>query len=107
MNKVDWKSVAAACDMPESKVKRHWREVLGPDAKGYAKDGTMRPGRTNSKGGIEKEHRLKIWEAVCGAYDSAKWRELEEECGMSTTKLKRHFRDVLKNEIAKKISADK
>jgi hypothetical protein len=107
LNKVDFKSVAAAFPddtHTEGKLKRHWREVLGEDAVAYAKDGTFRGSRSNSKGGIETQHRLKIWDAVAKAYEAGQWAQLEGETGMTTTKLKRHFRDVLKKDIVKMIN---
>jgi hypothetical protein len=85
-----------------AKMSRHWREVLSEDIRNYIKG---RAGK--SPGKVTNEQRLEIWRAVCVPYDKINWKQIiedawdEEEDGentMTVTKLKRHFRDVLKKE---------
>ncbi|WVQ96259.1 hypothetical protein IAU59_003363 [Kwoniella sp. CBS 9459] len=86
------------CKSP--KISRHWRQVLGPDLKHYfsgdTSSGSPKKGKTSSiAGGITKEMRCKIWEVVSKGYDRADWQKVEKDSGITTTKLKRHLRDVM------------
>jgi wyosine [tRNA(Phe)-imidazoG37] synthetase (radical SAM superfamily) len=97
---VDFKGVFGA---EYAKMSRHWREVLSEDIRSSLK-GTS----GTSPGKITAAERQKIWKAVCTPYDKLNWDHIIEdvwdgdeedgECTMTVTKLKRHFRDVMKKE---------
>lgn len=106
---VDFKSIASSFDNnPDSaKLSRHWREVLSSDLVDYFR-GTQskKASKPAAKGGLTKDHRLAIWHGVCRNYKNADWNKVSQVAGgMSTTKLKRHFRDVMEKEVRKGISA--
>ena len=97
---VDFKSVFGDAS---TKMSRHWREVLSEDIRSAIKG---QPGRTSGK--VTNEERQGIWKAVCAPYDKLEWEKIIEdvwdededggECTMTVTKLKRHFRGVMKKE---------
>lgn len=97
-------------DMPSAKLSRHWREVLSADLKEYFRYGkaVTSPTKSASSSGKQKvgvKARKAIWKGVVEGYDKANWKEIEEESGISTTKLKRHLRDVMRKEVEKVIGA--
>ena len=55
-------------------------------------------------GGLGVDERQAIWVEVVKHYEKADWKKLEKESGVSTTKLKRHLRDVLDKDVKKFIS---
>ncbi|RSH90803.1 hypothetical protein EHS25_009978 [Saitozyma podzolica] len=99
-------------DMPSAKLSRHWREVLSADLKEYFRDGkaVTSPTKSASGSGSGKQKvgikaRKAIWKGVVEGYEKANWKEIEEESGISTAKLKRHLRDVMRKEVEKVIGA--
>ena len=67
---------------------------------------TKKATKSVAKGGLNKEHRMAIWDVVSKGYEKADWNKISEVAdGMSTTKLKRHFRDVMDKEARKVISS--
>lgn len=102
---LDFKSISST---ESAKLSRHWREVLSTDMKMVM----LGKGISGSpKGKIDSATRVKIWKMVCKGYDKLDWaaiiakgEEQEEEQGrLDTTKLKRHFRDVMVKEGEKAI----
>lgn len=68
---------------------------MSADMRDLMRTGSMPKKTSEAKGALTVEHRLAIWHGVCSKYDKADWGKIEEATGMTTTKLKRHFRDVL------------
>jgi hypothetical protein len=97
-------------DMPSAKLSRHWREVLSADLKEYFRDGKAVTSPTKSASGSGKQKvgikaRKAIWKGVVDGYEKANWKQIEEVSGISTTKLKRHLKDVMRKEVEKAIGA--
>jgi hypothetical protein len=101
-------------DMPSAKLSRHWREVLSADLKEYFREGNAVTSPTKSASGsgsgsgrqkVGIKARKAIWKGVVEGYEKANWKEIEEESEISTTKLKRHLRDVMRKEVEKVIGA--
>ncbi|OCF35005.1 hypothetical protein I316_03045 [Kwoniella heveanensis BCC8398] len=89
-----------------AKLSRHWRQVLGPDLKHYfsgdkSSTSPKKGKQSSAAGGINKDMRSKIWKLISDRYEKADWKPLEDESGISTTKLKRHLRDVMNKEAKK------
>jgi hypothetical protein len=107
--KVNFKSLAST-PAETSKLMRHWREVLSRDMIKVVSGEGIQPG---SGGSFDAATRQKIWKLVCDSYDHLAWDDIleviqsEQEEGerdaMTTTKLKRHFRDVMRKEGEKAI----
>jgi hypothetical protein len=75
-----------------------------PDVRALIRDGSIpKSKKSDSQGAITTEQRVALWAAVCKVYDKANWKGIEETTGMTTTKLKRHFRDVMQKEVEKAI----
>ena len=45
-----------------------------------------------------EDQRQAIWRAICGMSDKADWKRLEQETGVSATKLKRHLKGPMRKE---------
>ncbi|WVR06628.1 hypothetical protein IAU60_003660 [Kwoniella sp. DSM 27419] len=91
-----------------AKLARHWREVLGPDVRNFVSPGLSGSSNKKSKSAsgknaIDSPTRARIWHVVCEQYETADWKSIEESSGISTTKLKRHLRDVMVKEVKKYI----
>jgi hypothetical protein len=108
LKQVDYASISARYkhEPNSSKLSRHCREVLSPDVRDYVRDGSMpKSKKLDSQGAITMEQRVDLWQAVGKMYEKADWKGIEQTTGMSTTKLKRHFRDVMQKDVAKAINA--
>jgi hypothetical protein len=105
---LDFKSISPN---DSAKLSRHWREVLSADLKA-AFGGTGAKATRGGKSGIDSATRLQIWKHVCDGYEKADWQgalergQERDESGntaLTITKLKRHFRDVMRKEGDKAI----
>ncbi|RXK35789.1 hypothetical protein M231_06975 [Tremella mesenterica] len=100
---IDFVSVAKSLSeeglaITTAKLSRHWREVLSADLRSMV-NGTLASKALKKQGGLGKKERIAIWGGVIKAYEKAEWGEMEQETGISTTKLKRHLRDVLDKDV--------
>ncbi|KAL7420582.1 hypothetical protein Q5752_004533 [Cryptotrichosporon argae] len=103
---VDFQAVAASLSAEGevviwAKLSYHWREVLSADLRAYVRDGGFDKKTGAEAGALTTAHRQGFWDAVIKPYDKADWKAIEQEHGMSTTKLKHHFRVVMCKEVKK------
>lgn len=107
---IDYKSISGT---NTAKLCRHWREVLSVDLMS-AMAGKAGKAAKAGKSAVTADTRKEIWAKVCDAYEKADWKEIlargemmggvkEGEGSMTVTKLKRHFRDVMRKEGEKVI----
>jgi len=107
---IDYKSISGT---DTAKLSRHWREVLSVDLMS-AMAGKAGKAAKAGKSAITADTRKEIWAKVCDAYEKADWKGVlamaaevegvkEGEGSMTVTKLKRHFRDVMRKEGEKVI----
>ena len=107
---IDYKSISAPI---AAKLSRHWREVLSTDLMAAMAGKACKAGKAG-KSAIDLATRKKIWTKVCEAYEKADWDGIlargDEAVGvaegagsLNVTKLKRHFRDVMRKEGEKVI----
>nr|XP_018262017.1 uncharacterized protein I303_05032 [Kwoniella dejecticola CBS 10117]OBR84175.1 hypothetical protein I303_05032 [Kwoniella dejecticola CBS 10117] len=80
-------------EFPVQKLQRHWKQVLALELEAHFKGETPKKGKLS----IDKSIRLKMWEMVCRSYEKLNWKEIEAkaEDDIDSTKLKRHFREVM------------
>ncbi|WWC71076.1 uncharacterized protein I206_105029 [Kwoniella pini CBS 10737] len=80
-------------DINVQKLQQHWKQVLGTELEKHFKGESPKKGKTT----IDKSIRLKMWELICKSYEKVNWKDIEKEAedGIDTTKLKRHFREVM------------
>ncbi|ORX37104.1 hypothetical protein BD324DRAFT_624812 [Kockovaella imperatae] len=81
-----------------SKLLRHWREVLSKELAKVFSGQEVKSGAGAAKGSVSKAQRFEIWRIVCEASDKVDWASVEEESGINATKLKRHFKEVMKKD---------
>ncbi|WRT68093.1 uncharacterized protein IL334_005068 [Kwoniella shivajii] len=84
-----------------AKISRHWREVLGPELQKLFAGAPPEKGKAK----MEKWVRLGMWDVVQKNYDKLDWKSLEHQSGICTTKLKRHFREIIVKEGVKHIES--